>query len=72
MNAVIRSRLLTSVATCKQGLLCPMLFSGYTEKVAGTTPGYHTVPCRQTARSPFHQIVPLRGKRDRPVCSTVF
>ncbi|XP_076409596.1 pericentriolar material 1 protein isoform X31 [Peromyscus maniculatus bairdii] len=30
------------------------------EKVAGTTPGYHTVPCRQTARSPFHQRVPLR------------
>nr|XP_048297656.1 pericentriolar material 1 protein isoform X11 [Myodes glareolus] len=30
------------------------------EKVAGSTPGYHTVPCRQTARSPFHQRVPLR------------
>ncbi|XP_026642795.1 pericentriolar material 1 protein isoform X18 [Microtus ochrogaster] len=30
------------------------------EKVAGTTPGYHTVPCRQTARSPFHQRAPLR------------
>ncbi|XP_016821996.1 pericentriolar material 1 protein isoform X9 [Cricetulus griseus] len=30
------------------------------EKVAGTTPGYHTVPCRQTARSPIHQGVPLR------------
>ncbi|XP_059100348.1 pericentriolar material 1 protein isoform X11 [Peromyscus eremicus] len=30
------------------------------EKVAGTAPGYHTVPCRQTARSPFHQRVPLR------------
>ncbi|XP_024615655.1 pericentriolar material 1 protein isoform X11 [Neophocaena asiaeorientalis asiaeorientalis] len=30
------------------------------EKVAGTTPGHHTVPCRQPARSPFHQRVPLR------------
>nr|XP_020028088.1 pericentriolar material 1 protein isoform X1 [Castor canadensis]XP_020028089.1 pericentriolar material 1 protein isoform X1 [Castor canadensis]XP_020028090.1 pericentriolar material 1 protein isoform X1 [Castor canadensis]XP_020028091.1 pericentriolar material 1 protein isoform X1 [Castor canadensis]XP_020028092.1 pericentriolar material 1 protein isoform X1 [Castor canadensis]XP_020028093.1 pericentriolar material 1 protein isoform X1 [Castor canadensis] len=30
------------------------------EKVAGTSPGDHTVPCRQTARSPFHQRVPLR------------
>ncbi|XP_040123773.1 pericentriolar material 1 protein isoform X10 [Ictidomys tridecemlineatus] len=30
------------------------------EKVAGTTPGHHTVRCRQTARSPFHQRVPLR------------
>ncbi|XP_067577570.1 pericentriolar material 1 protein isoform X5 [Pseudorca crassidens] len=31
------------------------------EKVAGTTPGHHTVPCRQPARSPFHQRVPLRA-----------
>ncbi|XP_031296095.1 pericentriolar material 1 protein isoform X11 [Camelus dromedarius] len=30
------------------------------EKVAGTTPGHHSVPCRQPARSPFHQRVPLR------------
>ncbi|XP_066878453.1 pericentriolar material 1 protein isoform X21 [Kogia breviceps] len=30
------------------------------EKVAGTTPGHRTVPCRQPARSPFHQRVPLR------------
>ncbi|XP_075853462.1 pericentriolar material 1 protein isoform X10 [Microcebus murinus] len=30
------------------------------EKVAGTTPGHHTVRCRQPARSPFHQRVPLR------------
>ncbi|XP_059942174.1 pericentriolar material 1 protein isoform X11 [Mesoplodon densirostris] len=30
------------------------------EKVAGTTPGHHTVPCRQPARSPFHQRAPLR------------
>nr|KAF6428236.1 pericentriolar material 1 [Rousettus aegyptiacus] len=31
------------------------------EKIAGTTPGHHTVPCRQPARSPFHQRVPLRA-----------
>ncbi|KAM5312177.1 pericentriolar material 1 protein isoform 16-T17 [Glossophaga mutica] len=30
------------------------------EKIAGTTPGHHTVPCRQPDRSPFHQRVPLR------------
>ncbi|KAM7111430.1 pericentriolar material 1 protein isoform 4-T5 [Molossus nigricans] len=30
------------------------------EKIAGTAPGHHTVPCRQPARSPFHQRVPLR------------
>nr|XP_054417224.1 pericentriolar material 1 protein isoform X13 [Pongo abelii] len=30
------------------------------EKVAGTTPGHHTIPCRQPDRSPFHQSVPLR------------
>ncbi|KAM8786327.1 pericentriolar material 1 protein isoform 6-T6 [Rhynchonycteris naso] len=30
------------------------------EKIAGTTPGHHTVPCRQPARSPFHQREPLR------------
>nr|XP_054354424.1 pericentriolar material 1 protein isoform X6 [Pongo pygmaeus] len=30
------------------------------EKVAGTTPGHHTIPCRQPDRSPFHQRVPLR------------
>ncbi|XP_014641782.1 PREDICTED: pericentriolar material 1 protein isoform X8 [Ceratotherium simum simum] len=30
------------------------------DKVAGATPGHHTVPCRQPARSPFHQRVPLR------------
>ncbi|KAM4837025.1 pericentriolar material 1 protein isoform 5-T7 [Thomomys bottae] len=30
------------------------------EKVAGTSAGLHTVPCRQTARSPFLQRVPLR------------
>ncbi|XP_012880932.1 PREDICTED: pericentriolar material 1 protein isoform X2 [Dipodomys ordii] len=30
------------------------------EKVAGTSAGHHTVPCRQTARSPFLQRVPLR------------
>ncbi|XP_032959962.1 pericentriolar material 1 protein isoform X1 [Rhinolophus ferrumequinum] len=31
------------------------------EKIAGTTPGHHTVPCRQPARSPFHQRAPLRA-----------
>jgi hypothetical protein len=46
-------------------LTLSLLFSGYAEKVAGTSPGDHTVPCRQTARSPFHQRVPLRGKKDR-------
>ncbi|XP_026309741.1 pericentriolar material 1 protein isoform X29 [Piliocolobus tephrosceles] len=30
------------------------------EKVAGTTPGHHTIPCRQPDRSSFHQRVPLR------------
>ncbi|XP_045391462.1 pericentriolar material 1 protein isoform X9 [Lemur catta] len=30
------------------------------EKVAGTTPGHHTVQCSQPARSPFHQRVPIR------------
>lgn len=30
------------------------------EKIAGTTPGHHTVPCRQPDRSPLHQRVPLR------------
>ncbi|XP_054422107.1 pericentriolar material 1 protein [Pteronotus mesoamericanus] len=30
------------------------------EKIAGTAPGHHTVPCRQPARPPFHQSVPLR------------
>ncbi|XP_053515977.1 pericentriolar material 1 protein isoform X10 [Artibeus jamaicensis] len=30
------------------------------EKIAGTTPGHHTVRCRQPDRSPFHQRVPLR------------
>ncbi|KAM9043193.1 pericentriolar material 1 protein isoform 14-T20 [Megaptera novaeangliae] len=30
------------------------------EKVAGTAPDHHTVPCRQPARSPFRQRVPLR------------
>uniref|UniRef100_A0A8C3YKV0 Pericentriolar material 1 n=1 Tax=Catagonus wagneri TaxID=51154 RepID=A0A8C3YKV0_9CETA len=30
------------------------------EKVAGTTPGHHTVPCRQPACSPIHQRAPLR------------
>lgn len=30
------------------------------EKISGTTPGRHTVPCRQPARSPFHQREPLR------------
>ncbi|MXQ84248.1 hypothetical protein E5288_WYG014178 [Bos mutus] len=31
------------------------------EKVAETTPGHHTVPGRQPARSPLHQRVPIRG-----------
>ncbi|XP_019520300.1 PREDICTED: pericentriolar material 1 protein [Hipposideros armiger] len=31
------------------------------EKIAGTTPGHHTVPCRQPARSPFHQRAPVRA-----------
>ncbi|XP_045053199.2 pericentriolar material 1 protein isoform X21 [Desmodus rotundus] len=30
------------------------------EKIAGTAPGHHTVPCRQPDRSPFHQRAPLR------------
>ncbi|XP_061260275.1 pericentriolar material 1 protein isoform X16 [Bos javanicus] len=30
------------------------------EKVAETTPGHHTVPGRQPARSPLHQRVPIR------------
>ncbi|KAF6084665.1 pericentriolar material 1 [Phyllostomus discolor] len=30
------------------------------EKVAGTAPGHHTVPCRQPDRSPLHQRAPFR------------
>lgn len=47
-----------------------MLFSGYAEKVAETTPGHHTVPGRQPARSPLHQRVPIRGKGTG--CHSVF
>ena len=47
-----------------------MLFSGYAEKVAETTPGHRTVPGRQPARSPLHQRVPIRGKGTG--CHSVF